>query len=42
MGAGRPPIRCRRCQKKLGADERELFHERSGLCYWCSYVDPQG
>jgi hypothetical protein len=34
--------RCKRCRKPITSAEYERFFERTGLCFWCAYVDPQG
>lgn len=34
--------RCKRCQKLLDAPERETYFSRTGMCFWCAYVDSQG
>lgn len=34
--------RCRRCDQVLDALERETYFERTGMCFWCAYVDSQG
>jgi hypothetical protein len=34
--------RCKRCRKPITSEEYERFFERTGLCFWCAYVDPQG
>jgi hypothetical protein len=36
------PSRCKRCRKPISSEEYERFFERTGLCFWCAYVDPQG
>lgn len=33
---------CRRCQKVLDTPERETYFARTGMCFWCAYVDSQG
>ena len=40
-GAATPP-RCRRCRKVISSAEQEIFFRRTGLCFWCAYVDSQG
>jgi hypothetical protein len=37
-----PPPRCRRCRKLVSSAEQEIFFLRTGLCFWCAYVDSQG
>jgi ribosomal protein L37E len=34
--------RCKRCQKVLDVPERETYFARTGMCFWCAYVDSQG
>jgi hypothetical protein len=34
--------RCRRCRKVISSAEQEIFFLRTGLCFWCAYVDSQG
>jgi hypothetical protein len=34
--------RCRRCRKVIASPEQEVFFLRTGLCFWCAYVDSQG
>ena len=34
--------RCRRCRKVISSTEQEIFFLRTGLCFWCAYVDSQG
>jgi hypothetical protein len=34
--------RCRRCRKLISSAEQEIFFLRTGLCFWCAYVDSQG
>lgn len=34
--------RCRRCLKPVTDEEHERFFQRTGLCFWCAYVEPQG
>ena len=34
--------RCKRCQKLLDVPERETYFARTGMCFWCAYVDSQG
>lgn len=34
--------RCRRCGQVLDSPERETYFERTGMCFWCAYVDSQG
>lgn len=45
-GAGAQPrggqLHCPRCKKPIPQEERDLFFSRTGLCFWCAYVDPQG
>jgi hypothetical protein len=34
--------RCRRCRKIIASVDQEIFFLRTGLCFWCAYVDSQG
>ena len=34
--------RCRRCRKIIASTDQEIFFLRTGLCFWCAYVDSQG
>lgn len=36
------PPRCRRCRKVVVNGEIETYFARTGLCFWCAYVDAQG
>lgn len=40
--SGRKELRCKRCGKLLEAPERETYYTRTGMCFWCAYVDAQG
>lgn len=37
-----PVPRCRRCRKVVVNGEIETYFARTGLCFWCAYVDAQG
>ena len=39
---GQGEQRCKRCRKLLDAPERETYFARTGMCFWCAYVDSQG
>lgn len=42
LAEGTPAPRCRRCRKLVVNADIETYYARTGLCFWCAYVDAQG
>ena len=34
--------RCTRCRKRIAELAAEPYFAKTGLCFWCAYVDAQG